>query len=276
MAATDEVESLRAEVTRLTAENALLRQSPSVMMAEVEAAVQAGDADRANAALKNLLEKFPQSAEAGLARKRVEPLLARQRAAQDEARRVAALGFKALKVRPSFANGGTAIAVGEAAISKRWIFDSYGEGWRFLDAEKDKKYVVARMTVSSNSKDPALFGVGAYVADGDRLTQVGQLRYRFVRWKDFGAYLGTHADFGNDFNHTSRIPFSAAVALGQEDLKRGPVYLVATREGCNRRGYERFAQPPYFYLSQGCASLKPVLTLDDFRDGSLAVVKRVD
>lgn len=276
VAATDEVESLRAQVMRLSAENALLRLSPSVLMADVDAAVQASDADRANAALKNLADKFPHSVEAGAARRRVEALLARQRVAQEEARRVAALGFKALKVRPLFASGDISVAVADAGISKRWIFDSYGEGWRFLDAEKDKKYLVARMTVSSNSKDPALFGIGAYVADGARLTRVGQLRYRFVRWKDFGAYLGTHADFGNDFSHTSRIPFSAAVAIGQEELKRRPVYLVATREGCNRRGFERFGQPPFFYFQQDCASLKPVLTLDDFKDGSLAVLKRVD
>jgi hypothetical protein len=276
VANTDEVESLRAEVNRLAAENALLRLSPSALAAEVDAAVQAGDADRAKAALQRLADRFPYSAELGVASKRVEALVARERAAQEEARRLAAFGFKGLKVRPVFVSGDTALDIAGASVGRRWTFDSYGDGWRFLDAEKDKKYLVARMTVSSKSKDPPLFGVGAYVADGGRMTQVGNLRYRFVRWKDFGAYLGTHADFRNDFSHNSRIPFSAAVAITDEELKRRPIYLVVTREGCHRRNYERFGQPPVFYVPQACPSLKPVLTLEDFKDGSLAVLKRID
>ncbi len=273
---TDEVESLRAEVMRLAVENAQLRLTPLALMAEVDAAVRAADAERARAALQRLAEKFPHSAETAAAGKRVKVLVARQRAAQEEVKRVAALGFKALRARPSFASGDTALDIGDAVIRKRWIFDSYGDGWRFLDAEKDKKYLVARMTVSSKSKNPPLFGVAAYVADGASMTQLGNLRYRFVRWKDFGAYLGTHADFRNDFSHHSRIAFSAGVAVGEAELKRRPIYLVATREGCHRRAYERFGQPPVFYVPQDCASLKRTLTLDDFKDGSLAVIKRID
>lgn len=273
---TDEVESLRAQVVRLAAENAQLRLTPSALAAEVDSALRAGDAERAKAGLERLAEKFPHRAETGAAGKRVEVLVARQRAAQEEARRVASLGFKALKARPLFASGDTALGIGAAAIGRRWIFDSYGDGWRFLDAEKDKKYLIARITVSSRSKDPPLFGIGAYVADGASMTQLGNLRYRFVRWRDFGAYLGTHADFRNDFSHNSRIPFSAAVAVTDAELKRRPIYLVATREGCHRRVYERFGQPPVFYVPRDCASLKRTLTLDDFKDGSLVVIKRID
>ena len=271
-----EVQSLRAEVARLTAENAQLRLSPAAMAADVDSAVRAGDAERAKSALKRLADRFPYSAEARMAGQRVEVLVAKQRTEQEQVKRMAAQGFKALKVRPFFASGDTVIGIEHAAIGKRWIFDSYGDGWRFLDAEKDKKYLIARMTVTSKSKDPALFGIGAYVADGAKLTQLGNVRYRFVRWRDFGAYLGTHADFRNDFSHNSRIPFSAAVAIGEEASRRRPIYLVATREGCHQRNYERFGQPPVFYVPQPCVSLKPSLTMDDFKDGSLAVLKRID
>lgn len=276
VAGTDEVEALRAEVVRLAAENAQLRLSPSALAVRVDDAVRAGEADKAKASLQQLIDRFPFSAEAGAAGKRVEALLARRRAEQEEAKRVAALGFKGLKVRSSFASGDTTIGVSEASVARRWTFDSYGDGWRFLDAEKDKKYLIARMTISSKGMDPSLFGIAAYVADGAKMTQVGSLSYRFARWKDFGAYLGTHFDFSNDFRHNSRVPFSAAAAISAEQLKRRPVYLVVTREGCHRRGYERFGQPPVFYVPQSCASLKPTLTLDDFKDGSLAVLRRID
>jgi hypothetical protein len=108
------------------------------------------------------------------------------------------------------------------------------------------------------------------------MTLLGNLRYRFRRWQDFGAYLGTHADFRNDFSHSSTIPFSIGVALGDAESMRRPLYLVATREGCHKRHHDRLVQPPVHYIPGNCASLKKTLTVDDFKDGSLAVLSRID
>ena len=102
-------------------------------------------------------------------------------------------------------------------VSRRWTFDLYGHGWRYLDP-KSQRMVTARVNVTTSNKDPALFGIGAYVADGAILRQVGTLRYRFARWADFGAFLGTHADFGNDFARSSRIPFTMGLAVSEDDL----------------------------------------------------------
>lgn len=279
MAATDyasELEALRAEVTRLRAENAQLRLTPAALAAEVEAALKAADAEKAKAALERLTDKHPLSAETAQAGKRVAALLARQRAAQEEAKRTAALGFKALRTSPYFNHGGTSMGLTATGVVSRWTFDWHGDGWRFLDAERGRKFVTARVTVSSKAKDPLLFGIGAYVADGGKLTHVGKARYRFVRWRNYGSFLGTQADFRNDFSHSSRIPFSIGVSVGLEELRRRPVYLVATREGCHRRLYEPFGQPPVQYVESDCPSLKPTLTVADFKDGSLAVIKRLD
>lgn len=273
-----ELEALRAEVARLTAENARLRVTPSVLAGDVEAAVQSGNAPKAEAALKRLAERFPQSAELGPAQRRVAGLLARLRLAEEEKKRFAALGFKALKVNPTFVHEGTTLNLGGAGITRRWVFDSYGDGvgWKYVDAERGQRLVVARLNVNSKAKDPSLFGVGLYQADGANLTQVGQLRYRFARWADFGAYLGTHADFRNDFSHTQRVPFSAGAALPDDGAVRKPLYLVVTREGCHKRLYDRQIQPPVHYVPGRCETLKKTLTLDDFKDGSLAVLRRLD
>lgn len=278
-AATDypgELEALRAEVTRLRAENAQLRLSPAALLAEVESAVKAEDAEKAKAALKRLADRYPLSAETAQASKRVEALVARQRAAQEEAKRVAALGFKALRTSPYFGHGDTAMGLTATGVVRRWIFDRYGDGWKYLDAEKGRKFVTATVTVSSKGKDPLLFGIGAYVANGATLTHVGKVRYRFIRWRDYGSFLGTQADFRNDFSHNARIPFSVGVSVADEELKRRPLYLIATREGCHRRLYERFGQPPIQYVPGNCNSLKPTLTVADFKDGTLAVIKRLD
>jgi len=278
-AATDypgELEVLRAEVARLRAENAQLRLSPAVLAAEVEAAAKAGDAEKAKAALRRLADRYPLSAEATQAGKRVDALVARQRAAQEEAKRLAALGFKALRSSPYFGHGETSMGLTATGVVRRWTFDWHGDGWKYLDAEKGRKFVTATVTVNSRSKDPLLFGIGAYVANGATLTHVGKVRYRFIRWRDYGSFLGTQADFRNDFAHNSRIPFSIGVSVADDELKRRPLYLVATREGCHRRLYERFGQPPIQYVPGNCNSLKPTLTMADFKDGSLAVIKRLD
>ena len=43
------------------------------------------------------------------------------------------------------------------------------------------------------------------------------------------------------------------------------------------RVFERFGQPPVFYMPvEECKSLKPTLTLEDFKGGTLAVLRRIE
>jgi hypothetical protein len=102
------------------------------------------------------------------------------------------------------------------------------------------------------------------------------MRYRFARWSSYGAFLGTQADYRNEFSHSWKIPFTAAVAISERDLQRRPIYLVATSEGCHERHYERFGQPPVFYSPGPCNTLKQTLTVEDFKGGALAILKRID
>jgi hypothetical protein len=275
-AADPEVAALRAEVARLKEENEQLRLSPAVLAAEVDNAIRTSNEEKAAAAFKQLSDTFPVAAETAQMRNRLEAFLAQRRAQEEEDKRIAALGFKALPVTPSVSHDDMVLTVTSINLQRRWIFDSWGDGWRFLDAEKDKKLLVARMNISSKAKEPPLFGLAAYVADGGTLRRVGLLRYRFARWSSYGAFLGTQADYRNDFSHSWRIPFSAAVAVSDDDLKHKPIYLVVTGEGCHQRVYDRFGQPPVFYQPGECRSLKTSLTAEDFRGGALAVVKRLD
>jgi hypothetical protein len=271
-----EVLSLKAEVARLAAENQRLRMTPSAMAAEVRAAVAAQNGPNAQAALKRLSDYFPYSAELAPATKQVDALLAKLQAAEEEKKRIAALGFKGLRTRPWYYWRDTELRLYDTSFTRRWIFDNYGSGWSYLDPEKGQRLLTAAVSVSSKNKDPALFGMGAYVADGPTLKQVGSFRYRFAHWMDFGAVLGNHADFRNDFGHTNRIPFTIGASINQDDIKHRPLYLVVTREGCHKRHQDRLLQPPIHYLPEGCASLKKTLTVDDFKDGTLAVLKRID
>jgi hypothetical protein len=271
-----ELAALRAEVQRLRKENADLRISPGALANEVENAIRSVNEEKAVAAFKQLNDTFPVAAETGEMHKRLEAFLTQRRAQDEEDKRIAALGFKAVPVSSSFARGDTALTLTSLGMTRRWTFDSYDEGWRFLDAEKDKKMLVARINIASRQKEPSLFGLAAYVSDGNKLTRLGVMRYRFARWSSYGAFLGTQADYRNEFSHSWKIPFTAAVAISERDLQRRPIYLVATSEGCHQRHYERFGQPPVFYMPGACNTLKQTLTVEDFKGGALAVLKRLD
>jgi len=271
-----ELVKLRAEVKRLQRENDELRLSPERLASEVDGAIRSGNEEKAVAAYKQLADTFPVASETAEMKKRIDVFMTQRRAQEDQDKRMAAAGFKGLPVNASFANQDTAITLSSVALAKRWTFDSWGDGWRFLDAEKDRRMLVARINVASKQAEPALFGIAAYAPDGGKLTRLGELKYRFARWSSYAAFLGTTADYRNEFSHSWRIPFTAAVSLTEEDLKRRPLYLVATNEGCHSRHAQPFSQPPLFYQAGECKTLKPTLTIDDFKGGALAVLKRMD
>lgn len=273
-----EISALKAEIARLKAENAELRLTPAALSAEVDAAVKAGDIDKAMAPLKKLTDKYPSAPEALAATKQLEALVARKKAEQAEAQRLAALGFKALKQSPTYTADDVSIQLSSAAIAGTWAFDSYGSGYRVFEAERGTRFVTARVTVTSKSKDlkdPALFGIGVYTVDGAEMNLVGELRYRFARWDDYGSYLGNDADFRNDFAHSSSVPFSLGAQIEEDKLKR-PLYLVVTSEGCHKRRTERFERPPVSYVPGECLTLRSKLTVAEFKDGHRQILKVIN
>lgn len=272
----NDIVALRAEVERLRKENADLRISPYSLALEVDGAMRAGNEEKAVATYKQLADTFPISPETMEMKKRLQVFLTQRRTAEEDEKRIAAQGFKGLPVNAQFATDDLALSLASLTTFKRWTFDSWGDGWRFQDAEKDRRMLIARMNVASRLKDPSLFGLAAYVPDGNKLVKLGDMRYRFARWGSYGAFLGTTTDYGNEFSHRSKIAFTAAVSVAENDLKKRPIYLVATKEGCHARHFERFGQPQLAYLPMECATLKSNLTVDDFKDGSLAVLKRLD
>lgn len=266
--------TLQAQIAALEAQVAELKTTPAMLLAEVDAAVKKEDLDLAKQHLATLQTKYPQSTEAGTGVKLVEALDAKRKAAEREAARMAALGLKALKVNNVFEHEGLKLNVTSAAIANAWSFDSYGDSYHYREAERGSKYVTARVSVTSKDKDPNLFGIGAYVEENGKLALRGKLEYRFARWMDYGTYLGNESDFRNDFAHTATIPFSAATEISNDKLKR-PVYLVATKQKCHSRSYQRFDNPPVSYFGD-CSGMRQILSVEDFKNGDYAVLKRIN
>ena len=99
----------------------------------------AGAVEKAVATFKQLADTFPVAPETVEMKKRLQAFLAQRRAAEEDEKRVAALGFKGLPIVTNFAHEDIVLTLGSLAVNKRWTFDSWGDGWRFQDAEKDRK-----------------------------------------------------------------------------------------------------------------------------------------
>lgn len=269
------VAALEAELVRLRAENEALRLTPVVLLADVSAAIAADDLARAATAQAKLADRFPTAPETAIGAKQVADLEAAGRLKEEEAARLAALGFKALRVNANFEGDGASIVLRSTSVSGQWSFDAYDNEWHYLESERGQKYVTARARVSSQRKNPLLMGLGVYVADGDRLRRIGRFGYRFARWRDYGSYLGNYADYRNDFAHTEHIEFSLGATVNQADIKR-PLYIVATKEGCFERSQTQFQQPPVRYVERRCATLADTLSIADFESGRLGILKRLE
>lgn len=271
----EQVEALKSENARLARENAELRETPTALLADVIGQIGRQDIPGAEAALSKLVAKFPNSTETEDAFAALEKLKKEERAREAEAARLASLGFKALNVSPKVSNVDSTLHLRSSSISSKWSFDSYGDEWYYKESEKGEKFITAKITISSESKDPKLMGLGAYVADGKQLRRIGLFEYRFARWDDYASYLGNEADYRNDFAHSSAIPFSVAAKVSTEDMRK-PIYLIATKEGCFARSSDRLRNPPVWYYSSSCHSLAATLTIENFSDENLVVLKRVD
>ena len=268
-----EITGLKAQIARLQQENTELRATPAALLAAVRAA--GNNMSKADEANEILGKKFPDSIEA----KQANTLLAQMKSDNDkreaEAKRLAALGFKALKVGAKLAGDEASITLSGVNQTKRWISDAYDSQYHYRDSEKGSAFIVARVKVTSNNKNPSLPGVALYRSEGATLKRVANFGYEFGSWKDYGSYLGNYSDYGNDFAHTNAILMSIGADAELSALTR-PLFLVATKEGCYSRNYERFRNPPVSYVGGNCSSLKEALEISDFSDGRLALVHRLD
>ena len=272
-----EVLSLKDEIKKLNVKIEELSITPTNLMYELKSHLNEDNQNikKAEEVLGLLNKRFPDSPESKEGEKLLNKYYADLKAREIEEKRLAALGFKALKVNSQVSNENTTFKLINTKVSDSWTFDSHGDSYMYTKAEKGDKYVTARVSVTSKDKDPNLMGVGIYSQQGAKLTLVETMWYKFVRWKDYGTYLGNHTDFNNDFAHTSTIPFTLGASVSSEILKN-PIYLVITKEGCHSRGYKRFENPPVYYLPNSCTSLKRELLVKDFSDKSLEVLKVVN
>lgn len=269
----NEVNSLRLRVSKLKDKNYELTNTPEQRLVNISALVEKEDDLAAEQALGTFKEKFPQSVEFKKAEKLVVKLRAKKKLAAEQAERKKRLGFKVVKEQKFFKTTGVKVVVKKPHIDRRWVFDSYDDYYHYRDAERGYRHVLASLSITADKgvNNPRLPGMGVYKISGDKLYLISSMDYKFIRWKDYGSYLGNYADYSNDFAHTATVRFKVGTSIKEEALKK-PLFIIAENRGCVDRSEDRLANPPVSYNGY-CTDLKDQLSLDDVTSKKYSVLK---
>ena len=274
-----QIHDLTAERDRLKIQVQELSRSPSIILADVTSALSSKDPEKANNAQADLEKRFPNATETAQGKKQIAAYLDALAKAAAEEKRLAALGFKALPVGLTVKGSAVTAKYGNLNFNARFVANRYDNSYHYRDADRDTKYAIISMTVTAGKgvSNPKMPGAALYWADGTTLKKLGDFTIEFTRWESYATYLGNYSDSRNDFAKVSTIPFTLGVQISDEDAKKRPLYVVATKDGCIDRDYERFRNPPVFYRGT-CSPLKSTLTVNDFTDpaNDLTVILRRD
>ncbi|MEB6589337.1 MULTISPECIES: hypothetical protein [Pseudomonas] len=271
-----EVSAAKGRIARLEQENAALKETPPVLLAEVRKAVDAGDEPTAKAALGSLTSRYPDSPEAAIGNGLLQKMVKDREAKEQEERRLAALGMKAIPVKASFTADDSAVSLQSAQVAGQWSFNDYGDQYEYRSAERGSRYITAKVTYSSKSKDPRLAPLIVYASNGGELKRLGVMGFEFVSWSSYATFLGNYHDDANDFAHKASIRFSMGLQVPNEAIIK-PLYIVASSSGCADRSSNRFGNPPVSYSTYSCDQAAPaVLRANDFKEGKFGIVKRID
>lgn len=223
---------------------------------------------KAKSEIMDLQRIFPNSVEASSSEKLYEEINIELEKIEKEKLRVEALGFKGLKASSRVKIDYNTITISNLSVSNTFSFDSYGSHYRYRQADKGNKYVVASMVVNSTDKDPKLPQLAVYRIEGKDMFLVDRFDTEFARWDSYGTYLGNDADFNNDFSKVNSVRFKIGVQV-EEDIIRNPYAVVVKKENALNRIYERFENPPVSYT--GYVNYKSNLTMEDFEDDYILI-----
>ncbi len=235
--------------------------------------VSNGKYSQAQRSIDELNRLFPNSKESqqtSAILQRIDYLIAKQKAEEE---RVKALGFKALKPQSSATIDYNKVSFSNITTSSNFVFDSYGDSWRYRTADRGNVYITAVMSVTSSSKNPDLPTLAIYSINGDQMNLEGTMEVRFARWQDYGHYLGNYPDYSNDFAKTSTIRFKLGKEVSSDVIKKPYAIVLKKYNGLSRKN-DKYADPPVSY--SGYIDYPYALSINDFTiDNSQYIIIKI-
>lgn len=246
-------------VVALEAKIEELKNTPTERLAKAKKFKMEGDIINAEKEFRALIIKYPDSIETETAKAEIDKIdknrekekleLEKEKLELERKKR---LGFKSLKENTKVELTQVSIKVNNASIGSKWIFDRYDSRYMYRSARRGYKYILADLSISSESHNPILPPLHVYKTSADKLEYVGTLLYEFYKWEDYGSYLGNDADFSNDFSRTKTIRFSLGYELRESIVNDNALFLFAGDDRCFYRKKERFRRPAVYYEGSKC------------------------
>ena len=259
----EDYDKLKSELTECKKTVEELSHTPQIRLNAGQKFKNENDFPNAKKEFKELIQKFPGSEEAKTATLLLSEMDKAEQEQKEAEQKKKTLGFKILKENSSFKIGDVTIKLNSVNTGSQWVFDNYGSEYRYRSAERGEIYILSRVSISADTKDPNLPPIAVYKISNGNLALIGTMSYEFSRWKDYGTYLGNNADFGNDFAHSKTISFSCGISVSKTDIDDEAVFVVVKNSNCFNRSEERFNNPPVSYTEIDCG-IKNTLTIDDF------------
>lgn len=266
----EDFDKLEAELTDCKKLVDELSNTPQMRLANGQRFQSANDFENAKREFSELIKKYPGSNEAIQAEALIDKIEIFEKEQKDIEDRKKALGYKSLNEVKSIKIGDINVDFNSLSTSSQWIFDNYGTKYFYRSAERGDIYIIAKVSVSSDVKNPSLPPICAYKLIDGTLEIVGTLNYEFARWKDYGSYLGNYVDYGNDFAHTKTINFNCGLSVSQTLIDNEPVFVVVKKMNCFVRTNNSYRNPPVSYVEGSCG-LKSKLSIDDFDEEYILV-----
>lgn len=259
-------------ISQLQDTTKMLSIPASQRLSSINEQVSAGEYDQAKKSINELIQLFPNSKESQQTAAilgEIDNLIEEQKAKEE---RIKALGFKALKPMSSINIDYNHVSFSGLSVSNTFVHDSYDDSYFYNRADRGNTFILATMAVTSESHDPNIPTLAIYSISGDKMQIESVMNLQFARWKDYGAYLGNHVDYGNDFSKTSTIKFKLGAEVST-DLTKKPYALVLKKYNGLYRRSNRYDNPAISYT--GNMMYPHILTLDDFTgdDARYVVVK---
>lgn len=269
---------LTKEVDRLEKQVIDLSNTPQKRLEKITSLVVERKINEAGDELFSFKEKFPNAKEVALARKIIDDAESKMEKEKEALKTAQSLGFKAIKPEPVQKVSMVTVSVGVPSVSKRFVFDRYGNSYHYLDADRDSRFISANLSVTAQKgiENPFLPGFALYAANGHELERIQTFRTRFQKWEDYATYLGNYHDSRNDFTKSQTVHFSIGAQVSDEHWAKRPLYIVVSDSGCLGREEESFRSPPVHYAGS-CQSLERSLSLETILKGNAAkIVRRID
>lgn len=247
-----EYDELKNQLETCQNENAELKNTPANRLLKAQKLETEGNLSQAESEYRELLEKFPKTDEAKQAQVFIDKVEKEREQKRLEEERKKQLGFKALNEKTIIEQGDCKLTFSGIQLANRWIFDRYGNEWRYIEAERGDKYLTFTLSVTSKSKNPNLPPIYVYQLINGELQYVSTAYYKFYRWDDYASYLGNNADYNNDFARTETIRFSPGAVITMSDYNENATFLMVKKTNCVYRSENRYDNPPVSYSNTSC------------------------